>query len=219
MNLGEFHALVSRETTMAPHFDLEIPSYVKRAARFIERNQDMEYMRKYVEFTLNAAASQPRSIPFFNNRVKDFIFFRYPITQGWPPGYENPVSTEGSWFYLTQVDPRDVAGNADGPPSAYWLDGRDCIWFDNKPGTDIDMQASWYEYTDWPTDPASEPWLVTDMEDLLLGQTMMFLSPRAREPEWIGLYRPQRDEGLRTLHLAEEQLRQSNRDEFMVYQG
>lgn len=206
MILSAFHSMVSTECNKGTRLDAFIPTRTMMAARVIERAQSLKYMERFVTFTTDYTAMEPRAVAFPNSRVKAINFLRW-------------MNTDGEYAYLTQVDPQTVVARESGYPTGYWMDGLDYLWFDNTPGVNIDFEFSFWQYTDWPTDTAQEPWLAANAVDLLLAETMFLLAPKAREPAWLQLYQPMKDEGLRTLITADEELKASSRDESMIYDG
>jgi hypothetical protein len=205
MILSAFHTAISREVNKKTRFDDLIPDYVRRAARFIERQHSLKYMERFVTFTVDAAATEPRAVAFPNSRVKAINFLRY-------------ADSDSKYYYVGQVDPTTVAAAESGNPTGYWMDGLDYLWFDNVVKANLAMEFSFIEYTLWPTDTAQEPWLLAHAEDLMIAQTMLMMAPVAREPGWKELYSDMKAEGLQSLFVADEEMKASSRDESMIYE-
>lgn len=200
MNLGDFHSVISNEANKGSSFSDVIPAKVRQAARWVERNATLKYMERFVEASLS-----DRCWNFPTTRIKSIIFVRHLL--------EN-----GKYKQIIQVDPQQVVSIDEGIPDGFWIDGDDHFWFDAFPSEgNLELELLLVEYSDWPTDLTKTHWLIDNAEDLLIAQTMILLAPTAREPEWIGMYTKSRDEALRTLLLADEELRQSARSERMVF--
>jgi len=202
MSLADFHSTVSSNVNKGTLHDAVIPAFVKQAGRWMERNYSFKYMERFVTFAIDPTSTYPRSIAL-PERFKSFNFIRI-------------INADGSYSILNQVDPEDVISNDQATPTGYWLDGLDYIWMDNTPSEIVNLEMSYIQYADWPVSPYIEtPWLLENGEEILLAQTMMLMAPLLREPDLLTLYKAIRDEGLRTLTLADEELRSSNRNEVM----
>jgi hypothetical protein len=200
--LGDFHTLVVDEMNKGSVHTSRVPQRTLMAAQVIERNRTFKHMERFVEFTQPAAQ---RAFPFPSTRVKKFEFLRF-------------AGTDGDFNYLVHVDPSQIENNLTGSPVGFWMDGKDYIWFDVEPDEAIDFEMSFVEYSNWLlSDNNYTNWLLDNGTDLLLAQTMIYMAPIAREPGWIELYKDMRERGERTLYLADEELRQSMRDEIMIY--
>jgi len=66
-------------------------------------------------------------------------------------------------------------------------------------------------YTQWPEDAESTHWLLEHGRDLLIAETMMMLSIPYRDPELYQLGKAQREEGLKTSIVADQELREALR--------
>lgn len=202
-SLGAFHTAVSTEINRGTQLDTYIVDATRRAARFLENNWNWSYMERYVTFTIDASAPQPRSVQI-PTLLKKIEFLRIN-------------NSDGSFDYLYQVDPKNVTARLESKPSGYWLDGRDYLWLDNTPTVDYTAEMGYLQFTDWPTDTNEAPWLVVNGEGLLLAQTMIYLAQRAREPKYVQLYSPMRDLELQALQRADQDYRETNASDKMIY--
>lgn len=206
--IAGLHTLISETLNRGSRYDAYIPSRVRQAALWLERNYSFKYMERYVSFTATATGAEPRILPM-PSAVKKIDFIRFGP-------YDN------DWHYLTLVDPRDVIDtepDENGRPSGYWLDGMDHIWMDAAPEEDMVGEMSYVQYTTWPTDYTQTNWLVTYGEDVLLARAMVHLAPVVRmSPLLVQEYNALLTDGLRTLVGADEEMRQANRDERMQYE-
>lgn len=210
ITLGQFHSLVSAELRRGTVHDAVIPDYVRRAARWMERNHTFQYMRRFQSLTIDADATEPRAItlPCSSTLFKGITFFRL-------------VPDDGDYIYLTKIDPRSVSTpepDDDGTPKAYWLDGLDYIWLDRAPEEDYNAEMYSVQYTDWPTDTSvSTLWLLNSAEDVMIAQTILQMGPLLRDDQSMGRWKAIRDEALRTLLLAEEEVMFSNEVNVMKF--
>lgn len=214
LSLGDFHTMAAEETSQASLVANRVVSATRQAARWIERNAEMQYMRRFVTFTVDASAEYPRTLPLPGK----------PDTDGDSMGFRSFgfvrfVLSDGSFHYLNYVDPRDVTAVESKRPTGFWMDGVDYLWFDNTPPEDYEGELYYVKYSAWPTDTSSTHWLLNNAEDVILGQTLIFLGSYLNEPEIKAHGMEMRTEGLATLLTADADLRSAHKDYQMVYQG
>lgn len=198
MNLGEFHTVVQTEANKGTTLSGVIPSRVRMAARWLERNYTLKYMEQYKKASLaDGCVRLPNTV------IKTINFIRY---------YK-----DSKWHYIKQIDPRQERTRETAFPTGFWIDGVEAIRFDAWPDEQLEVFIGVAEYTIWPTELTATHWLLDNAEDALLAKTMMLLAPHARESRWLELYRDMMEGGIRTLLLADEELRQGARDEAMEY--
>jgi hypothetical protein len=198
------HDLVSDSLARGTTLDAEIPNYVKQAALWFERNHNFAYMEKFGELTLDPDASQPRVIDLPSQRVKEIKFIRY-------------LDEDSIWNYIPRVDGENITKNEEGPPTAYWLSGKNYIILDNTIQEETELELQWYEYTEWPTDTSATNWLIEFAPDFLVAQTLLLMAPRLRDKRLREEYTAQRNEALRTLLLEQDTYEQADRSVIMKY--
>lgn len=196
MNLETFHTLVRNSIARGTSMDDMIPLAVRQAVRWLERNYSLGYMHKFKTFTLLSSGADPRIVAMPHARVKAVKFLRLLLPTG-------------QYAYLTQVMGQEVDSPEGDIPAGYWVEG-ERLWLDTPPKEDFPAELLWVEYTEWPTVGTAEHWLLNHAEDVLLAQTVLQLGPQLRDDKLMGLYKGLRDEGLRTLTLAEDERNQSN---------
>lgn len=192
MDLSDVHEEVRNSLARGTAFDSEIPQYVKKAARWLEREYNFRYMQRYGEFTLKTDAVEPRVIELPHTRVKSVRFLR------------EVDSEDNSYIYYTKIDPADNTSKEEGQPLAYWPSGQNHIILDRDPKENIDLEIGWWEYTAWPTDGGDTHWLIENAFDVLVAQTMIFFAARLRDPRMRQLFAPDRDEGIKSVFKVEE---------------
>lgn len=196
MNLGEFHSSVSAEINRGAAHDAAIPDAVRRAARWLERNYTFRYME--IKTLISYSAGIDYVDAFLIDKTKKIMDLAIN-------------DTDGTVDHLDQVEPIDLHEKETAKPTSwYLLQTSTYIWTN----TVIDQAYTGYvhraQYTTWPTSLATSGiWLIDNAEDVLLAQAMILLAPRMRAPELAALYGKMRDEGLRTLVMADEEQRSS----------
>lgn len=203
MNLGEMHSLVSEAIGRSTAYDTQIPGYVRRAARFLERNYTFQYMNIYSTFPLDADAAEPRLITLPSALKKDRLI--------------RIVKSDGEYQDLRKGDPSDVKALLTEIPSIYWLSGDDKIWLGQTPAEDYSCEIYWTKYTTWPTDLGQTTWLLTNAEDVLLAQTMVMMSPHLKDPDVLQLWSGNLTTCLKSLIDADSDLEFSNKPAVMNY--
>ena len=203
--MGDFHTLVRDTIKRGTSLDSLISTAARQSARLVERNYTLQYMRRYVTFSLDPAADKPRAIPFPSVRVKSIRFIKL-------------ILDDGTFSFVEKADPRQLVETATELPTHYWLDAFDNIWFNNTPDQVYPAEMDAVQFTDWSAlTSTSTHWLLDNADDLLLAQTMLQLSPQIRDDKMMALYKVLRDDALRTLLLSEEELEGSNTNEVMQY--
>jgi hypothetical protein len=206
MNLEDFHKLVSFELKRGASLDSWIPLYVKQAVNFLERNAPLKYMEEWVTLKMEP-----------NDQIVDFIwafrnwkFLRY--------------AQDTEWFYLQKRDPREELTPA-GPttPTKYSQIGvrylrLNAPW--RGPGNLL-LEGIVYKFSDWQTTrPDFRHFLLEQASDLLLFQTMMRIGAGIRDNRLDPLYRPLRDEALKTfMGMDTDAEYDGSTDDTMVYGG
>jgi len=196
VTLSEFHALVADTAKRGATLDAFIPAATRQAVAWIERNYSYPYMRRYSTFVLDADSAEPRAISLPNDRLKKLIALRL-------------ADDDGNWHNLTHVEPTSIRTIGTGRPCSFWLDGLDFVWFDSVVEEDTNGEIVYVERTNWSALANGDThWLLSHAEDLLLYQTMLQISPYNRDPSLMTLYKPLRDEALRTTILDAEEFEQ-----------
>lgn len=213
MILSDFHSEVSEAVGRGSIHDTLIVTYTRRAARWIERNYTLEYMKKFKDDLTISEDDRDILLTSFvssNATLKRVLFWRIA----------DDTDSDGlpEYYYIEEVDPQDHAGLVEARPKTFWRNGSTELMLGQNPGEDYTSHIRWDEYTVWPTDTAEEPWLLANADDVMLGQTMLMLGPRLRlDPARAALWKQLRDEGLRTLLLAEDELRAGAVESSMRY--
>lgn len=200
MNLGQFQALVSSTCNRGTTLDARIPAQVQMAALWLERNYTFKYMER---FRLLQVVTGKRTVALpTNGLIKGFKFLRF-------------VNTDASYLYLNKVEAADLSGSSwqqssSGTlfPANYWIVANRTLVLGYDPTVNLNGEAMWYEYTDWPTDPASQHELLSLATDVLLAQTMLFMASFVtRDARMFQVWKQVRDEGVNTMTRAEDEVK------------
>jgi len=196
MNLSEFHNLVSVSLNRGSTLDTKIPAMVGLAAQWLERNYTFKYMER---FKLIQVVAGDRTIVLpLNVVIKGMKFLRF-------------IGSDGGYSYIKKIEPEDAVGvgqqlDSNNIPSSYWIVGTTTLVFSGVPTQELNGEAMWYEYTDWPKEPASTNFLLQTGSDVLLAQTLLNMSAFVtRDIRMVQGYKAMRDEGVNTLTRAADE--------------
>jgi hypothetical protein len=182
MDLASFHQLISDEANQGDRLDSAIPTYVRRGARYIERNYNFLYMERFTQISVDVSVSQPRFVSWPSALIKKFDFIRFYSAE------------DEEYRFLLPVDPKDVRTIETDFPSGYWLSGSDdgvgYLVLDQVPDENFDLETKTVRFTDWPTSTTATPYLINHGEAALVAATMMQMSAYAGEPDWMAQYQP-----------------------------
>lgn len=201
MNLGEFHTEMSTIIRRGTSVDDLIPGFVRRAARWIERNRSLQYMRQFVTLEIDPdILTTPQYVSLENTDIKLVRMFR------WVP------SDDSDYIYLKKCEPQDILAPATGTPYNYWLDGTSRIVLSATPTEVLSGELYIEKYSSWPTADASTHWLIAYAEDALLAQSMYYFGRHARDRGIMEAAQADRNEALITLLAAEQDSEWSDSD-------
>lgn len=203
MNLGEFHTLISAEVKRGNSLDTIIPLRVAMAAKMLERNYSMQYMRTYIEVAVNKEDVNSRVVSLPTD-IKSVGWLRY-------------LDSNNYYQSIKLIDPRDIAQLISGPPSGYSLSGRSSLILDKTPDANYTISGEVKFFTAWPTDNSAAPWLVSQAFDILMAQTMILIGNYLRDTGIVAQYRGWRDECLKTLMNSEAEISYDGLDTEMAY--
>lgn len=197
MTLGTFHAQVKaglrRGTTLDG--DAYIPSWTRRAARWLERNMTFQYMKRYVTTTVNPDAESPAYVSLSGFEFKELHRVRWVAPEG------------GRFNRLDRIEPEDrdtwEEGNS---PGGYWLDGLSSMVLDVIPTEAIVIHLHGVFYTVWSSETSWDHWLLRSAEDALLARTLMNAAIQLQDAAMFKSYSDMLKDDLRTLQRAEEDL-------------
>lgn len=206
MNLGEFHEMISQNIRRGDAVDAFIPGFVRKGARWIERNHTLQYMRKFATVLIDPEDEDARYISLLDTQIKSVEMLRW-------------IGDDGSYAYATLRDPRDYSELVEGTPEGYWLDGVSRIVLNTTPDEEITGELMVTRYTSWPTATSATHWLIDNAEDILEAQAMINFGKHARDAELMAFWKSIRDEAIMGLYAAEREFQDSNVDWRMEYNG
>lgn len=197
MTLAAFKAIVADEIGLGNSIESAIDIRIRQAIRWLERNEKLRYMHRWVTFTIDASAETPRLITP-PSRIRSLDFFRLVLDEN--------ASGNSDFAYLRKVPPMDVENIPAERPTVFWFDGVDHMVLNSTPQENYTAEIGYWQYTNLAalTDD-DEHWLFENAEDVLLQQTLIQLANYMKEDDsYFGKLRALRSEGLQTLIKAED---------------
>lgn len=210
--VSDFLSSLQTELNKGASFSSLIAGHARRAHRWMERNYSYKYMERFVTFDFDPDSDYPRviNLPGSGNVITSVMGFK-------SFNFIRIVNDDGSFSYLEYVEPTDIQSVGTGKPDAFWLDGVEYIYFNQTPDEAYSAEMSYHQYTDFPTDVDSTTWLLNNAEWAMICQAMVTLAGTFREPDVMASYKAMRDEELRTLTIADDELRDGTKDFTQVY--
>lgn len=197
--LGDIHDEVRANIRRGTSLDGLIPGFVRKAALWIERNNTLQYMRKFATISVDASADTARYITLEDTRIKSVELFRWNLS-------------DGTYQDLALRSPKDFLGLEVGTPSAYWLDGVERLVLASTPGENLSGELQVNRYTSWPTSLTATHWLIDNAEDILEAMAMVNFAKHARDPDLLSFWKGVFDTGLVGLYAADAELQFTNTD-------
>lgn len=200
-SIGDFHTTVRTWLKRGTALDDTIPTAVRMAARFLERNYTFMYMKQWFEVTVEA---DDRYITLPSNLFRQVNFFRFR-------------NTENEFRTIRRINPLQQTSISEDTPSGFWRDGATRLILDAATPEELTGEVQAVVLTDWPTNLNSTHWLIDVAEDVLLAQTLMYSGFGQRDVAMYQMYKTIRDEGLQTLVQSEQEAEYSGTDDVMLY--
>lgn len=204
MNLGDLVTDILDEINKGAGITADqVKSKVRDALSVLEIANSWAYMDRFVEFTINLDAEQPRVLPVPTG-LKSIEFIRF-------------LGDDGEYEYVTECNARDIAKLETGLPARYFKDGMEYLWLDKTPAEAYEGEMSYRKYTNWSSDNTFEPWIFKYFHVLVKYQTLIMFAPFLREPEQMAHYEKLLSQSLKAAVDANEELEYSNQPASMQY--
>lgn len=192
-----FFEEIKNEVNKGNTMDNIIPGKVYQALHTLEQNWSYKWNERLLKFQIDPESENPRILELPTD-LKSIITCKVSSSD-----FEE-CSRE-----LQSLDPSDFEFGNNETPDGFWLQGDSYLWFSGGvlPGM---SGALWYNAftprSDVVQGEKTNPMLKHGYQ-ALIGMTMQNLAPTCREPSWIETYRPLAEIGIKTLHIADEELR------------
>ena len=196
MTWEEFFEIVALEANKGNTLKEIIPHKVYQSLHSLEQNWSYKWNEKLLKFQIdpNSENTQLLELP---PDLKSIITCKVSSSDF------SECSRE-----LSMLDPSDFEFGDNSEPDGYWLQGDSYLWF--SAGVQPGMSgALWYNAFTLREDMIGDntsPMLKHGYQ-ALLGLTMQNLAAYCREPQWTEQYGTLAEIGIKTLHIADEELR------------
>lgn len=204
MILGEFKEELRGAMKVGTSLDTRLDGFIRRAARWIEQNHTLQYMRR--RFTVESVAGDmtlplPPNVP-----IKAVEYLRFETPAGtWLECQKAEVSDpQKDWSH---VDRYTAWPTRAVNPTHFYMDGVETLvfnrpWQESLPGVGILAR-----YSDFPRQDNQTHWLLNFAEGLLLRQTMIEVLLDRRDSRAAESFVAKREEDIRALLNADYQMR------------
>lgn len=195
----EFYDMVRDEANKGDTINGVLPNAIYRAIRSIEENWSYKWNEKLLRFFLNPDVDNPNLLELPDD-FKSVVALNLS-TSDFSECYRN----------LQEQGPEDFTFSKVREPYGYWNQANRWIWLDGtvEGGT---SGMLWYNAFTLKDDCAEGegtcPMLKYGLE-ALLGMTMKQLAAYCREPSWNESYGQLAEIGIKTLHVADAEVRRA----------
>lgn len=189
MNLGEFKELLRRAHKRGTSLDGELDGAIRRAARWIESNKTLYYMKQSVQLNVRKDTDWV-DLPRIG--IKTVLYLRYKDLVDGQVVDINKVSMEGLTFTPAGYAPRE-----------YYMDGAYRLVFNGTFQEDFVLLGKVARYSDWPKKNTDTHWLLDNAESLLLTQSMLELGLISRDDRSYAIFSQNRSDQITVLENAD----------------
>jgi hypothetical protein len=209
MNLGDFKNELRSAMKRGSSYDDRLGGFARRAARWIEQNYTLQYMRRRITVTSVAGDTTillPTDVP-----IKSIEYLRFNALDGTrfdcskgelsDPDVLWTTATSGQiWDTMTQF------------PSRFYMDGTIALVF-NVPFTEsLQGQGIMARYSDFPVNDSETHWLLNNAEGLMIRQALLEFLVDARDDRGAQAAIMKRDEEIKALLNADYDARYTGQD-------
>lgn len=196
---ADFYAAVRDEANKGKTLDNIIPQKVFQSLRTLEQNYSYKWNEVLLKFLIRADSENPNLLELPND-FKSLIALNLSTS-----GFVDCMRS------LQEQDPSEFSFSAFKTPYGFWNQGNRILWLDGNVKEDTDGFLWYNRFTlkDELKDDGTNPMLVHGFQ-ALLGMTMQNLAAYCREPSWFDSYGRLTEIGLKTLHIADAELRRGS---------
>lgn len=195
----EFYEMVRKAANKGDTLDDYIPDAVFQAIRTLEQNWSYKWNEKMLRFHIGEKADNPNILELPED-------FKSIVTL-------NISGTDFNECYrnLQEQDPQHFTFSKSSEPYGFWVQNNRWIWLDGlvEGGTSGVLWYNAFTLKETMTGDNSCGMLKYGLQ-ALLGMTMQNLAAYCREPSWYESYGRMTDIGIKTMHIADAELRRAS---------
>lgn len=202
----EFYDSIRDEANKGNTLDHIIPSKVFQALRTIEQNWSYKWNERMLKFTIPADSATPNILELPPD-FKSLITLNISTSD-----FDNCQRT------LQEQLPEDFSFSKASEPYGFWIQENKYIWLDGlvEGGTSGVLWYNAFTLKENMRDNLTAPVLKYGLQ-ALTGATMQNLAAYCREMSWFESYGRLTEMGLKTMHIADAELRRAS--ETMTFGG
>lgn len=210
MNLGDFKDQLKSAIKRGDSYDDRLDGFIRRAARWIEQNYTLQYMRRrfrLVSVVGDDTIDLPPNVP-----IKSIEYLRFDGTDGTRYEMTKGDLSDGN-IEWTQADRYSSwPSNRDIMPSHFYLDGVRALVFNRSFTEVLNGQGIMAQYSDFPRKDNQTHWLLQNAEGLMLRQALLEFLVDARDDRGAQAVMLKRQEDIQVLLNADYELRHTGQD-------
>lgn len=196
---GDFYEMVRDEANKGRTLDQIIPNKVWQSLRTLEQNESYKWNEKLLQFTIKKDSDNPNILKLPED-FKSIVSLSISSS-----AFENCHRT------LQEQSPDEFSFSKSREPYGFWVQNNEYIWLDGAIDSDVEGFLWYNAFTlrDSMKEDATCKMLKYGHQ-ALLGMTMQNLAAYCREPSWFDSYERLTQIGLRTMHIADAELRRAS---------
>lgn len=194
-----FFELVKKSANKGDTLDDYIPEAVFQALRTLEQNWSYKWNEKMLQFTIEETSDNPNILELPSD-FKSVVTLNLSTSD-----FENCYRT------LQAQDPEHFSFSRSSEPYGFWIQNNRWLWLDGmvEGGTSGVLWYNAFTLRSSMVEGATCGMLKYGVQ-ALLGMTMQNLAAYCREESWFNTYGRLTEIGLKTLHIADAELRRAS---------
>lgn len=196
---ADFFKMVEDEANKGRTLEKIIPEKVFQALRTLEQNESYKWNEVLMKFQINPDSDNPNVLELPDD-FKSLIALNISTS-----GFEECLDS------LEGLDPHTFSFSKKASPSGFWIQNDKVLWLNSVPEETLDG-CLWYNRITQRDEliPENSHPILTYGTQALLGMTMQLLAAYCREPSWFDSYGRLTEMGLKTMHIADAELRRAS---------
>ena len=198
-SVGEFKILLRRAHKRGTALDAELDSAMARAARWVEMNTTLQYMRQRFELVTEIGSDE---IALPKVGIKSILGMRY----------KDRLDDYGKPIHIRKVSQEEMIYYGEGLPDQFFQDGIARLVFNGTYREVMQITGTLARFTDFPKKDTDTHWLLENAEGLMLAQSMLELGLISRDERSYGMYQSHRSDQIMVLQNADYEAQYAGQD-------
>jgi hypothetical protein len=210
MNLAEFKSELRSSIKRGNSFDDRLGGFARRAARWIEQNYTLQYMRRRI--IVNAVASKDVVLLPTNVPIKSVEYLRFDAADGTRHECSKGLLSDPEVDWTVNARYTDWPNRQAMWPSHFYMDGMEALVFNRVFPEALDGQGMMARYSDFPMKDTQTHWLLKNAEGLMLRQALIEFLTDARDDRGAAAAMQKREEDIKALLNADFEAQYTGQD-------